>query len=73
MTGMDDTRPIVPDDPGIVPSPEEPDPARDVDGRLEGVDRGGTGAPVGADNIRQGRVTGTMVTPGSTQGQGEGG
>jgi len=40
---------------------------------LEGRDRGGTGEPVGADNIREGRVRGTMVTPGSAQGQGEGG
>jgi hypothetical protein len=47
----------------------------DADGStaLEGRDRGGTGEPVGADNIREGRVRGTMIPPSSTQGQGEGG
>ena len=47
----------------------------DADGStvLEGRDRGGTGEPVGPDNIREGRVRGTMIPPGSTQGQGEGG
>jgi hypothetical protein len=47
----------------------------DADGStvLEGRDRGGTGEPVGADNIREGRVRGTMIPPGSTQGQGQGG
>jgi hypothetical protein len=47
----------------------------DADGStaLVGRDRGGTGEPVGPDNIREGRVRGTMIPPGSTQGQGEGG
>lgn len=47
----------------------------DADGSTvpDGRDRGGTGEPVGADNIREGRVRGTMIPPGSTQGQGQGG
>jgi hypothetical protein len=55
----------------------DPDAVLDSDGDgstvLSGRDRGGTGEPVGADNIREGRVRGTMIPPGSTQGQGEGG
>ena len=66
----------VPDEPGALPSDTEPDPApeRDIaEDRLEGADRGGTGQPVGPDNIREGRVRGTMVPPGSSEGQGQGG
>lgn len=51
-----------------VPS-SDPDPPAITDPR----DRGGTGAPVGADNIREGRVDGVLAPPGGTHGQGQGG
>jgi len=40
---------------------------------LQGVDRGGTGEPVGRDNIREGRVGGVLGGPHPSQGQGQGG
>ncbi|HET7727668.1 MAG TPA: hypothetical protein VFK54_10125 [Candidatus Limnocylindrales bacterium] len=36
-------------------------------------DRGGTGEPVGTDNIREGRVGGVMGGVRQQQGQGQGG
>ena len=67
----------VPPEDGVVPSEAEPDPAPEQDldrsPATDPLDRGGTGQPVGADNIREGRVDGVMVPPGSTQGQGQGG
>jgi hypothetical protein len=65
----------VPVEPGTVPSPTMPDPApeRDEDPVIaDPRDRGGTGAPVGVDNIREGRVDGVMTPPAGTQGQGQG-
>jgi hypothetical protein len=74
---MDQRRARVPDDAGVIPSDGEPDPAPEAEvestERLEGVDRGGTGEPVGADNIREGRVRGTMVPSSSSEGEGQGG
>ena len=49
------------------------DGAGDGSPRLEGRDRGGTGEPVGPDNIREGRTRGSMIPPSSTQGEGQGG
>jgi hypothetical protein len=62
------------------PSPAEPDPApedelptaAEVETKAD-PDRGGTGEPVGADNIREGRVDGLMGGPHQQQGQGQGG
>jgi len=51
-----------------IPAPD-PEPPDITDPR----DRGGTGAPVGADNIREGRVDGVLAPPGGTHGQGQGG
>lgn len=51
-----------------IPAPD-PEPPEITDPR----DRGGTGAPVGADNIREGRVGGVLAPPGGTHGQGQGG
>jgi hypothetical protein len=72
---MDQLRARRPEETGTVPSPLEPDPApeAETDQPLEGVDRGGTGEPVGADNIREGRVRGTMIPAASTEGEGQGG
>lgn len=39
----------------------------------EGVDRGGTGEPVGRDNIAEGRVGGTMGGAHQQGGEGQGG
>lgn len=66
---------LPPAEPGALPSPDQPDPSpeRDVDPVItDPRDRGGTGAPVGADNIREGRVDGIMSPAGSTHGQGQG-
>jgi hypothetical protein len=76
LTTRDDGRPIVPPEPGTIPSPADPDPAPERDETPEitdARDRGGTGAPVGANNIIEGRVDGIMTPPGGTQGQGGGG
>ncbi|MFL5757834.1 MAG: hypothetical protein ACJ77N_16270 [Chloroflexota bacterium] len=66
----------VPPEPGTVPSSEEPDPApeREVDARADTDerDRGGTGEPVGEDNIREGRVDGIIGPSHQSQGQGQG-
>ena len=73
---MDRSREPLPPEPGAVPSPAEPDPAPERDeapGITDPRDRGGTGQPVGADNIREGRVDGVMAPQGSTQGEGQGG
>jgi hypothetical protein len=62
------------------PSEEDPDPAPERERPTaaepetnEGVDLGGTGDPVGRDNIREGRVGGLMGGPHQQQGQGQGG
>jgi hypothetical protein len=73
---MDRLRDPLPPEPGTVPTAVDPDPAPERD-ELPAItdprDRGGTGQPVGADNIREGRVDGVMAPQGSTQGQGQGG
>lgn len=63
-----------------LPTPEEPDPAPEAEAPTtaevetnEGVDRGGTGEPVGRDNIREGRVGGVQGGPHPQGGQGQGG
>lgn len=66
---------LPPAEPGTVPSPADPDPAPERDEApaiTDPRDRGGTGAPVGPDNIREGRVDGVMTPAGSTHGQGQG-
>jgi hypothetical protein len=66
----------LPPEPGVVPSPAEPDPAPERDESpaiTDPRDRGGTGRPVGANNIAEGRADGVMTPQGSTQGQGGGG
>jgi hypothetical protein len=62
------------------PSETEPDPAPEAERPTvaeaetnEGPDRGGTGEPVGTDNIREGRVGGVMGGPHPQAGQGQGG
>ena len=62
------------------PSETEPDPAPERERPTtaeaetsEGVDRGGTGEPVGRDNIREGRVDGLAGGPHQQQGEGQGG
>ena len=62
------------------PSEAEPDPAPEAERPTvaeaetnEGVDRSGTGEPVGTDNIREGRVGGVMGGPHPQGGQGQGG
>jgi hypothetical protein len=73
---MDDPTDQLPAEPGVVPSHTDPDPAPERDETPEITDprdRGGTGRPVGADNIAEGRVDGVMTPQGSTQGQGGGG
>jgi hypothetical protein len=72
----DDPMDPVPPEPGTVPSPDEPDPAPERDlapGITDPRDRGGTGAPVGTDNIAEGRVDGVMTPPAGSHGQGQGG
>ena len=64
------------DQQGTIPSFEEPDPAPEAE--VPSADdpseaRGATGEPVGADNIREGRVDGIMGGPHPSQGQGQGG
>jgi hypothetical protein len=62
------------------PTEAEPDPAPEAERPTavepetnEGVDLGGTGQPVGTDNIREGRVGGLMGGPHPQGGQGQGG
>jgi hypothetical protein len=64
------------------PSDADPDPAPERErttaaepgaGDDDERDRGGTGEPVGRDNIRDGRVEGVMGGPHQQQGQGQGG
>ena len=76
MAGM--TEPRKPS--GKLPDKAEPDPAPERERPTtsesttsEGADRGGTGEPVGRDNIREGRVGGVMGGPHQQQGQGQGG
>jgi hypothetical protein len=63
-----------------LPDEAEPDPAPEEERATvaeattsQGADRGGTGEPVGRDNIREGRVGGVMGGPHQQQGQGQGG
>jgi len=73
---MDRPADALPPEPGTTPTPADPDPAPERDetpGITDPRDRGGTGQPVGANNIIEGRVGGVMAPQGSTQGQGEGG
>jgi hypothetical protein len=63
-----------------LPDENEPDPApereRPTAAEVEtatGRDRGGTGEPVGGDNIREGRVDGLLGGAHQSQGQGQGG
>jgi hypothetical protein len=65
---------------GRFPDEGEPDPAPERErptaaeaSTAEGVDAGGTGEPVGTDNIREGRVRGVLGGPHQQQGQGQGG
>jgi len=73
-TGRDS---LIPPEEGETPSEQNPDPApeRDVEHAVPDNprDRGGTGDPVGADNIREGRVGGVMGGRHQQQGQGQGG
>lgn len=55
------------------PAPERERPTTAEAETNEGDDRGGTGEPVGADNIREGKVGGVMGGPHQQQGQGQGG
>ena len=55
------------------PAPERERPTTAEAETNEGVDKGGTGEPVGRDNIREGRVDGLMGGPHQSQGQGQGG
>jgi len=67
---------LIPPEPGVLPSPSDPDPAPERDeapGIEDPRDRGGTGAPVGTDNIREGRVDGVLAPPAGSHGQGQGG
>jgi hypothetical protein len=82
MNEPEKTSPNIPsDEPGSqVPDESEPDPAPEHERpttaevtTAEGIDRGGTGEPVGRDNIRDGRVGGVMGGPHQQQGQGQGG
>ena len=63
-----------------LPTENEPDPAPELERPTvaeaetnEGIDRGGTGEPVGRDNIREGRVGGVLGGPHPQGGQGQGG
>jgi hypothetical protein len=74
MGGMDEPRGAqFPDDADPDPAPERERPTAAETSTSAGVDRGGTGEPVGPDNIREGRVGGVMGGPHQQQGQGEGG
>ena len=73
---MSDSSTPIPPEPGAVPSPDDPDPApeRDEDPMIQDPrDRGGTGAPVGRNNIAEGRVDGVLAPPAGSHGQGQGG
>ena len=74
---MSDDRPRFEPD---LPTDAEPDPAPEAERPTaaeaesnDGEDRGGTGEPVGTDNIREGRVDGVMGGPHPQGGQGQGG
>lgn len=63
-------------DSGAEPTPTEAetDAANDeVSGTSTGAGVGPDGQPIGPDNIREGRVRGTMGGPNQTQGEGQGG
>ena len=63
-----------------LPDETEPDPAPELErasaaeaDTSDAADRGGTGEPVGRDNIREGRVEGVLGGRHQSQGQGQGG
>ena len=62
-----------PSDEDPAPVPERERPTVDEVETNEGVDRGGTGEPVGRDNISEGRVGGTMGGAHQQGGEGQGG
>jgi hypothetical protein len=73
---MTDRHDLLPPEQGVIPSESDPDPAPERDESpaiTDPRDRGGTGAPVGANNILEGRVNGVMTPPAGSHGQGEGG
>ena len=66
----------LPAEPGTLPTDAQPDPAPERDEApsiTDPRDRGGTGQPVGANTIAEGRADGLMIPEGSTQGEGGGG
>ena len=63
----------LPDESEADRAPEREQPTAAEATTSEAADRGGTGEPVGADNIREGRVGGVMGGPHQQQGQGQGG
>jgi hypothetical protein len=63
----------LPDETNPDPAPERERPTTAEVETNEGVDRGGSGEPVGRDNIREGRVGGIMGGPHQQGGQGQGG
>jgi hypothetical protein len=65
--------PELPDESSPDPAPEAERPTAAEAETNEGQDRGGTGEPVGRDNIREGRVGGVMGGPHPQGGQGQGG
>jgi hypothetical protein len=71
--GPDEPASRLPDETEPDPAPERERPTVAEGTTSEGVDRGGTGEPVGRDNIREGRVGGVMGGPHQSQGQGQGG
>jgi hypothetical protein len=70
---MNEQRRTLPTDTEPDPAPEAERPTTAEPETNQGRDRGGTGEPVGADNIREGRVDGIMGGPHQQQGQGQGG
>jgi hypothetical protein len=65
----------IPGEHGTRATPDVPDPAPEANELppVDERDRGGTGAPVGSDNIREGRVGGVMGPARQQGGQGQGG
>jgi hypothetical protein len=63
----------LPDEVDPDPAPQREAPTAPEPATTEGVERGGTGEPVGRDNIRAGQVGGVQGGPHPAQGQGQGG
>ena len=70
---MDDQRRTLPSSENPDPAPEQERPTAAEPETNEAREFGGTGEPVGADNIREGRVGGVMGGRHQQQGQGQGG